>query len=193
MSHEAVGADLTALLRAWEAGDEAAGERLVDVTYRELRGLARARLRAERGAPLDTTELVHEAFLRFVGRDTDWSSRAHFFGTAARAMRQVLVDLARRRRADKRDAEVVTLADGPPGAAAGDQAAPLDVLALDRALERLASVDERKGRVVELRYFGGFSIAETAAALDLSTATVERDLRAARAWLASELTAGLEA
>lgn len=178
---------LTELLHAWEAGDAAAGDRLAEATYRELHALARGRLAAERHAPFDPTELVHEAFLRLVGRGTEWSGRAHFFGTVARAMRQVLVDLARRRATAKRGATPVTLSESVASARpAGD---PIDVLALDGALERLAGFDERKARLVELRYFGGFSMAETAAALDVSVSTVERDLRAARAWLAAELAA----
>jgi RNA polymerase sigma factor (TIGR02999 family) len=174
--------DQTALLLAWQAGDETALTRLVPLVYQELRRVARARLRSEApGHLLQTTALVHEAYLRLVEVDRiDLRSRTHLLALAARLMRQVLVDHARRRKALKRggDPPMVSLDD-----IALPTTAPVDILALNRTLDDLAAVDGRLARVVELKFFAGLSIAETAQALDVSTATVERDWTVARAWL----------
>jgi len=184
---ESVDADVTALLVRLSNGEEAALDALLPAVYDELRRLAHRKLRGERGdLPLRTTELVHEAYLKLVDHpDVDWQDRQHFFAVAARAMRQVLVEHARRRQADKRGG------DGP--ARPLDQVTPSTprppaaVLAVDQALDRLADLDERQVRVVECRFFGGYTIAETADVLDVSTSTVERDWRTAKAWLRREL------
>lgn len=176
---------LTGLLRAWNRGDHQALDRLVPLVQRELRQLAAAHLRRERpDHTLQPTALVHEVYLRLVGAsDVSWQDRSHFFGIAARLMRQILVDHARRRRAAKRGglATRVTLDD--------DVAVErnLDVEALDEALARLAELDPRQGRVVELRFFGGLGVEETAEVLRISPTTVKREWRTARAWLYREL------
>ena len=181
--------DVTRLLQAWQAGDETALEPLLAATYPELRRIARNFFRGEaRAVTLQPTALVHEAFLRLVGQNrVDWKGRAHFLGIAATMMRRILVDRARARAAAKRGAAAgppITVVD-PIARASGR--APIDLLALDQALERLAGLDPQQARLVELRYFGGLTIDETAAALDISTATVERDWRSARAFLRREL------
>jgi RNA polymerase sigma factor (TIGR02999 family) len=181
-------ADVTTLLEAWSDGDESALAELVPRVYSELRRLAHHHMRGERaGITLQTTALVHEAFLRLVDtKRIRWQSRAHFLGVAAQAMRRILVDAARARDAAKRGGEAVRL---PLEAAslAGVERAP-SLVALDDALTALASFDERKGRVVELRYFGGLSVAETAAVLHVSEETVHRDWVVAKAWLHRELS-----
>lgn len=176
--------DITRLLVAWREGDSAALDQLAPLVYDHLHRLASSYLREERRAFLQTTELVHEAYLRLVDADVDWDSRRHFYVVAARQMRRVLVDQARRRAAHKRDGggEPITLDEAQP--AAGPR---VDVLALDEALAELATLDERKARVIELSYFAGLTIPEIAQTLDISSATVERDLRNARAWLAKSL------
>jgi RNA polymerase sigma factor (TIGR02999 family) len=178
---------ITALLRAWGDGDDAALEELTPLVEAELRRLARAHLaRERRGHTLQATALVNEAFLRLTGaRKMRWQDRAHFLGISARLMRRVLVDHARSRGYRKRGggADRVTLDEGlvtsPPLA--------LDVIALDRALDALAAVDVRKSRVVELRFFGGLSVEETADVLHVSADTVKRDWRLAKLWLLREL------
>lgn len=178
---------VTELLRAWSDGDEGALERLTPLVEAELRRLARAYMRRERrGHTLQTTALVNEAFLRLVGaRTVGWHDRAHFLGIAARLMRRVLVDHARARGYRKRGggAQRVTLHEGL--VAASEPA--VDVVALDRALEALAAVDVRKSRVIELRFFGGLSVEETAEVLHVSSDTVKRDWRLAKLWLLREL------
>ncbi|MEO1365869.1 MAG: ECF-type sigma factor, partial [Acidobacteriota bacterium] len=165
-------------------GDAGALDQLTPMIYGELHRLARHYLRDERQRALQTTELVHEAYLRLVGAEVEWHGRGHFYVVAARQMRRILVDLARRRAALKREAEAneVTLVEGE---VAGGP--PVDVLALDDALAELATFDERKCRVIELSYFTGLTIPEIGRALGISTATVERDLRTARAWLGKSL------
>ena len=181
--------DITALLRDWSGGDREALERLMPIVYGELKRLASSYLRSERpDHTLQPTALVHEAYLRLQGqRSVVWSNRAHFFGIAARIMRRILVDHARRRRAAKRDAAAlrVTLVDD----SAADRAPEL--IALDSALTSLERLDPQQARVVELRYFGGLTVEETAEAAGISTATVKREWRTARAWLRREI--GLEA
>jgi RNA polymerase sigma factor (TIGR02999 family) len=178
------------MLRAWHEGDEDALGRLVPLVYQELRRVARARLRAELpGHILQTTALVHEAYLRLVQIDRlNVRDRTHLLSLAARLMRQVLVDVARKRRSVKRGgyAILVSLSDvSMPG-----EAPTLDVLALDEALGELTTVDPRLAQVVDLKFFAGLSIREAAEALGVSTATVERDWTVARAWLYERLSPG---
>ncbi|MFN2445554.1 MAG: sigma-70 family RNA polymerase sigma factor [Vicinamibacterales bacterium] len=185
--------DVTRLLAQWRGGDRAALEQLVPLVYQELRRVARARLRGEGvDHTLQTTALVHEAYLRLANLNRmTLSDRGHFFAMAARLMREILVDHARRRNAAKRGGGA-TKVDLDHDHVAHDLTTPLvDVLGLDEALTALALFDERLGRVVELRFFAGLSIAETAAALGVSPATVERDWTVAKAWLHQRLTAGV--
>jgi RNA polymerase sigma factor (TIGR02999 family) len=181
-------ADVTSLLVAWGEGDEAALALLVPQIYAELHRLAHHHMRAERRAcTLQTTALVNEAYLRLVDtRRIRWESRAHFLGVAAQAMRRILVDAARARGSRKRGgaAPMVPLDEAP---LAGPERAA-SIVALDDALTALTDVDPRKSRVVELRYFGGLSVAETAAVLRVSPETVQRDWRVAKAWLLRELS-----
>ena len=181
---------VTGFLKAWSAGERAALEPLMASVHDELRQLARSHMRRERlNHTLQVTGLVNEAFLRLIGqRVVTWNDRHHFYGIAARCMRRVLVDYARQRRADKRggDKTFVTLDDSIDAA----EERGLDLLALDDALVSLAKLDERQAQVVELRFFGGLSIAETAAQLDVSPATVKRDWESARIWLTRQLATG---
>ena len=178
---------VTELLRAWGDGDDGALEQLAPLVEGELRRLARAYMRRERrDHTLQPTALVNEAFLRLTdARRVRWQDRAHFLGISARLMRRVLVDHARSRGYQKRGggAERVTLEDG---LVASPEPA-VDVLALDRALEALAAVDDRKSRVIELRFFGGLTVEETAEVLHVSPDTVKRDWRLAKLWLLREL------
>jgi RNA polymerase sigma-70 factor (ECF subfamily) len=178
---------VTELLRAWGNGDDGALERLTPLVEAELRRLARGYMaRERRGHTLQITALVNEAFLRLTdARRVRWQDRAHFLGISARLMRRVLVDHARSRGYRKRggDAQRVTLDEAL--VAAPEPA--LDVVALDRALEALAAVDVRKSRVIELRYFGGLSVEETAEVLHVSPDTVKRDWRLAKLWLLHQL------
>jgi|SRR5688572_12241465 len=178
---------VTELLRAWSDGEDGALERLLPLVEAELRRLARGYMSRERGEhTLQTTALVNEAFLRLTdARRVRWQDRAHFLGISARLMRRVLVDHARSRGYRKRGggAQRVTLDEGlvaspDPG---------LDVLALDRALDALAELDARKSKVIELRFFGGLSVEETAEVLHVSPDTVKRDWRLAKLWLLREL------
>src|SRR5687768_10879387 len=189
---------VTELLRAWGAGDAQASESLVRLVYAELRRQAEIALRREvPGHTLQPTALVHEAWLRLGDQqDARWESRTQFFAVAAQMMRRVLLDHARTRHALKRGgaAVQVSLGDGNffavESGARSPQGAPidpLDVIALDTALVRLAALDPQKARLVELRYFAGLSIPETAAALGVSTATIGREWAIARMWLRREL------
>jgi len=180
--------DVTRLLVEWRRGDEAALARLIPIVYNELQRVARACLRNEQSHhTLQTTALVHEAYLRLVGLDRmALKNRTHFFAMAARLMREILVDHARRKNALKRG--TVTM-PGLGELASGGESALVDVLALDEALTDLASLDQRLSRVVELRFFAGLSIADTADALGISSATVERDWTVAKAWLLRRLSA----
>ncbi|HLG04678.1 MAG TPA: sigma-70 family RNA polymerase sigma factor [Gemmatimonadales bacterium] len=178
--------EITDLLRAAGAGSHEAMDRLIPLLYDELRGLAAGYLRSERtDHTLQTTALVHEAYLKLVDqRHTTWQNRAHFFGIAAQAMRRILVDHARRRRALKRDAgRPVTLDEN----VVGDLGDTEEILGVDAALERLAALDPRQARVVEMRYFAGLTIEQTAEALGVSPATVKREWLSAKAWLQREL------
>jgi RNA polymerase sigma factor (TIGR02999 family) len=178
--------DVTTLLHAWRDGDAAARDEVIPLVYQELRRRAAAHLRHERpGRTLQPTALVHEAYLRLVRQDhADWQNRAQFFAVASQMMRRILVDRARRRKMAKRSGRWarVTLDDRPATDEAG-----VDVLDLDRALTRLATLDPRKTQIAELRFFGGLSLAETGTALGLSVATVEREWQTARAWLYAAL------
>jgi RNA polymerase sigma-70 factor (ECF subfamily) len=181
-------ADVTKLLRAWGNGDRAAGERLVPLIYQQLKRRAAAYLRHERpNHTLQATALVHEAYMRLADQHQDaWQNRAQFFGIASQMMRRILVDHARRRKMDKRSGQWMRVSLHDAAAASNDPG--FDVLLLDTLLDSLAAFDARKSRVVELRYFGGLTLEETAEAMDISHATVEREWRAARAWLYTQLT-----
>lgn len=175
---------LTQLLQAWQDGDPAAADELMPLVYSELRRIAAQRLRGERsGRTLQPTMLVHEAWMRLADQRGGWQNRGHFFALAAQAMRRIVVDRARRRTAAKRGgtAEAVPLDDvahALPSPLPDDR-----LLLLDAALDRLAALDARQARVVELRYFAGLSVIDTAEVLDVSPTTVKREWAAARAWL----------
>lgn len=175
--------DLTGLLLEWREGDKAALDRLTPLVYDELRRIAHRYVQRERdGHTLQTTALVNEVYLRLAGQQKiDWQNRAHFFAVTAQVMRHILIDYARRRRQAKHggDARQVSLDD----AAVMSQGRAAELIALDEALDELAKLDHRKSRVVELRYFGGLSLEETAEVLEISVMTVRRDWRAAKAWL----------
>lgn len=178
--------DLTQLILALEEGQPDAFDRLLVQAYPALRDMARARLRNQReGHTLNTTDLVHEAYLRLVRyQDVSWKGRAHFFGAAATTMRRVLVDHARAKAAQKRQGEHVSLTR----AGVAREVSYAELLDIDDALTRLADEHPRWVRVVECRYFAGLTIEETADALDISHGTVSNDWRMARAWLRRELT-----
>ena len=184
---EAPRAEVTQLLQQWSLGQQDALDRLLPTIYDELRRLAAAYLRRERrDHTLQATALVHEAFLKLVDqREVHWQNRAHFFGIAAQMMRRILIDHARAHGATKRGSGVPPLS--LEEALVVVPAATVDLLALDEALTRLARVDPQQGRVVELRFFGGLTIKETAEVIGISTATVERDWILAKAWLYAEL------
>ena len=182
--------EVTKLLKAWGAGDQAALDRLLPLVHDELHRLARRHMRREQpGHLLQTSALVNEAYLRLVdASQVDWQNRAHFFGIAARLMRQILVDDARRRHRDKRGGSMNQV---PLDEAAGlPQEQATNLLALDDALRALAAIDPRQSEVVELRFFGGMSIEETAEVLKVSPGTVARDWTFARAWLRKEMGGG---
>jgi RNA polymerase sigma factor (TIGR02999 family) len=194
-SNDAVpGGEVTQLLRRWTDGDAHALHRVLPLVYDELRRLAGRHLRHERAHhTLQNTGLVHEAYLRLTDdRPVQWASRSQFFALASKVMRHILVDHARARGAGKRGAGQVHVPLDDLSEAAIAQLAPrdtpaLDVLALDQALTRLQQLDAQQSRVVELRFFGGLSVDETAATLEISPATVKREWASARAWLLREL------
>jgi RNA polymerase sigma factor (TIGR02999 family) len=177
---------VTQLLAAWRQGDAGALDRLMPLIYAQLQALARHHLSGERpGHTLPATALVHEAYLKLVDANVDWQDRGHFFAIAARTMRRILVDHAKSRHSARRGGgspvlpiEEIAVAGTEP---------PPQIVDLNDALNRLEAVDERKSRIVDLIYFGGLSQEETAAALDISPATVFRDLNFAKAWLVREL------
>jgi RNA polymerase sigma factor (TIGR02999 family) len=177
--------DVSELLEQWRAGRAEALDQIFPLVYDELRRLAASRLRGEREShTLQTTALVHEAYLRLVGKPrAQVRDRSHFFAIAAQAMRRVLLDSARRRHAGKRDGGAAF----PLGAGDAVTVPDRDLIALDDALAALASVDPRQAKVVELRYFGGLTAAEAATALEVSEATVQREWRAAKLWLRREM------
>lgn len=179
--------DVTELLHEWRSGNADALDRLLPLVYEELRRVARARLRQEpQGHTLQATALVHEAYLRLVGSQTP-QNRTHLFAVAARLMREILVDHARRKAARKRGGSATMIALDE--SIAGPELAIIDLIALDEALTELQALDSRLCRVVELRFFTGLNIDETAQALDVSTATVERDWSVSKAWLHQRLSA----
>ncbi len=182
-------ADTTQLLRAWADGDSQALEQLTPRVYRELRRVAAHLLQNERpGFSLQSSDLVHEVYLRLVNAEAvDWQHRAHFFAVAATLMRRILLDRARRRAAAKRGGKAYPLDFAKTLDVAQTRAR--EVLALDDALNALAEVDPRKARIVELRFFGGLSVKETAEVVKVSSDTVMRDWKVARAWLLTELGA----
>jgi RNA polymerase sigma factor (TIGR02999 family) len=199
---------VTQLLAKWRGGNEAALGELTGLVYQELRSLAQRHLRRERSNhTIQRTALVHEAFVRLVNQQSvDWQSRAHFFGLASNLMRRILVDHARGRLASKRgggvDAvsldEITSPTEHEDGLAVPHYAEPgqvdgesdEDVAAIDEALTRLGALDERQAKIVEMRYFGGLTIEETAQAMGISDATVKREWTLARAWLRRELSKG---
>jgi RNA polymerase sigma factor (TIGR02999 family) len=180
--------EITQLLIAWNQGDQRARDELAPLIYDELRRLARGLLRRERpGHTLQPTALVHEAFLRLIDQSqVNWQNRAHFFGSAARLMRQILINHAEARRAAKRGGETERVSlynvdHSMPGQ-------EIDLIALDEALRRLERLDPQQSRIVEMRYFSGLTIDEIAEAIGVSPATVKRDWSVARAWLRRELS-----
>jgi RNA polymerase sigma factor (TIGR02999 family) len=179
--------DVTQLLAAYRAGDREAMDRLVPLVYAELRRIATRYVRGERAEhTLQPTALVHEAYMRMVEqKDVQWQNRAHFLGCAAQLMRHILVDHARSRRAGKRGGGGARVTLGDAVAVAEERA--VDLIALDDALKALEALDPRQSRMVELRYFGGLSIEETAEVLGLSSAQVRREWTAVRVWLRREL------
>jgi len=179
--------EVTLLLAEWAKGNAQALEQLTPLVYDRLRQLAASYLRKERqGHTLQPTALVHEAYLRLVDQaKQNWQSRAHFYGVAARLMRQILVDHARQRRAGKRAGSRVRVSLDQ--ALSFEKARSADLIALDMSLNALEKIDARKCKAVELRYFGGLSLEETAQALDISLITVRRDLKMAEAWLQREM------
>jgi RNA polymerase sigma factor (TIGR02999 family) len=183
---------VTALLQQWSRGDRDALEKLTPLVYEELRGIAAGYMRDERpGHTLQATALVHEAYVRLIGQKrVSWQNRAHFFGIAAQLMRRILIDHARRRQAAKRGVGgALRLTAGVDVAGAPEQ--DFDLLAIDGALSRLEQLDAAQARIVELRFFGGLTVEETAEVAGVSTATVKREWRTARAWLRHEV--GLDA
>ena len=180
--------DVTRLLQQWRGGDHEALDELMPVVYDELRRLAKRCLYAERpGHTLRATALVHEAYLRLMDADIGWQDRAHFYAVAARVLRRILVEYARAHSRQKRGGgeEMVPLDEAM---VVGPEAAST-VLELDEALQRLSALDPRKAEIIQLLFFGGLTYEETAAALDISPATVHRELKLAKAWLHRELAA----
>jgi RNA polymerase sigma factor (TIGR02999 family) len=186
--HQEPSSPVTQLLVRWRGGDREALEQLMPLVYEELRRLAHHYLRQERpDHTLQSTALVHEAYLRLAGHNPpQWQNRAHFFGIAAHIMRQILVEYARGRNADKRGGNAVTLT--LDDAVAVSQGMNADVVALDKALTELSGLDAQQGRIVELRFFAGLTIEDTSEVLGISPATVKRDWVTARAWLFRAMT-----
>ena len=185
--------DITTLLRQWQAGDREALDRLVPTVYRELHVMAsRLMAREWRHGTIQTTGLVNEAYLKIVDqREIDWKGRAHFFAIAAEVMRRILIDAARRRLRGKRGAGAIQVAiDDVPLAAGAAALDAVDVLEIDRALTALGEFDPDQARIVELRFFGGLTVEETATVVGISPATVKREWSVAKAWLYRALTDG---
>ncbi len=177
------------LLAGLEAGQRGAGEALLPLLYEELRAQARRQMRQEGpGHTLQTTALVHEAYLRLAGRRSGWESKAHFVRVAAQAMRRVLIDHARRKRADKRGGERTR--EPLDQVTEVMEEVSSDLLAVDEALEKLSEIDERMAQVVEVRFFGGLTVEETARVMGVSPGTVKNDWTLAKAWLKAEVTGG---
>lgn len=188
MTQESAPHEVTRLLRAWQEGDAAARERLMSLVYDRVRAIAAQSLQRQSASTLTPTELAHEALLRLLGADAGWADRRHFFHVVAQATRQVLVDHARKRLAEKRGAgsEALPLSQAE-GVGRDDRDA--DLVRVDEALCELAANDARQARIIEMTYFGGFAREEIAQALETSISTVDRDLRFARAWLKDALSA----
>ena len=182
--------NVTQLLIGWSKGDKEALDALLPLVYEELRQQASRYLRRERvGHTLQTTALIHEAYLKLVDqKNVHWQNRAHFFGIAAQLMRRILVDHARSKKRAKRGGSDIRVSFNEANALAPVQ--DLDIVALDEALARLAEVDEQQSRIVELRFFSGLTVEETAEVLSISPATVKRDWSMAKAWLHREIGAG---
>lgn len=184
---ESVDARITQLLVEWGNGSQTALENLMPVVYDELRGIAKRYMRLQpSGHTLQSTELIHEAYLKLAGQaEQNWQNRAHFFGVAAKAMRHILVDYARSKQSKKRGGwQRITLAEN---IAIADEKSSNEIVELDDALKRLSALDERKSRVVELKYFGGLTNDEIAEVLKVSPETVKRDWQFSRTWLLREL------
>lgn len=179
--------DISKLLQAWTGGDQRALDKLTPIVYEELHGLASRYMKRERpGHSLQTTALVNEAYVRLVGyKRMQWQNRAHFFAVSAQVMRRILVDHARRHNL-KRGGDVPHVSLDEAAVIGGDE--DLDLVAVDDAMQALARIDQRKVRVVEMRFFGGLTVEETAEVLKVSPGTVKRDWRAAKAWLYRELS-----
>lgn len=188
MSDDAPDHDLTRLIAAWRDGDTDAREALVERVYANVRAIAAQSLRQMPGATLGATDLAHEALIRLLGTDASWSDRRHFFHVAAQATRQVLVDAARRRLADKRGGGAERV-DFEAALEVAGGAGDADLVRIDGALRDLYRNDARRAQTIELVYFGGLSRTEVAATLEVSEGTVDRDLRLARAWLRCALDA----
>jgi RNA polymerase sigma factor (TIGR02999 family) len=182
--------EITQLLIAWDKGDEVALEQLMPLVHRELHGIARRYMAGERpGHILQTTALIHEAYLRLINwKNVGWQSRAHFFGLAAQMMRHILVDFARAQRREKRGGDRLQVSLSEAANLGKEQSA--DLVALDDALQDLEKLDPRQARVVELRFFAGLSLEETAEVLKVSVGMVRRDWSLAEAWLYRELSKG---
>jgi RNA polymerase sigma-70 factor, ECF subfamily len=186
-------ADITRMLQEWQNGSTDALNRLIPIVYNELRHLASRQLAAEwRHDRLQTTAVVNEAYVKLFGqREVDWQNRGHFFAIAAQLMRRILVDHARRELSEKRGGAVVHVELSDAHALPEDTSLDaLDALALDRALQKLEQLDPDQGRIVELRFFGGLTVGETASALGISEGTVKREWALAKGWLHRELTDG---
>lgn len=178
--------EITRLLGRLREGDEAARASLIDVVYAELRRLAGAMMRRERpGHTLQATELLHEAYIRLLGKDVNYVNRSHFFAAASTVMRRILVDYARSHRSEKRGGGQIPVPLDETAIFSPKQSD--QILALEEALQRLANIDARQARIVELRFFGGLTEEETAAVLEISARTVKRDWSMAKAWLFAEM------
>jgi RNA polymerase sigma-70 factor, ECF subfamily len=182
--------EITQLLQGWRGGDRKSLDALLPIVYKELRRLAHFQLRQERpNHTLQSSALVNEAYLRLVGLNSpQWESRSHFFAIAAQQMRQILVDYARRHRAEKRGGGVETISLEDATIESPGKNKDVDVLALDDALKALALIDARKAQVVELKFFGGLNFDEMAEVLNVSAVTISRDWSTARAWLHREMS-----
>jgi RNA polymerase sigma factor (TIGR02999 family) len=182
------GGSVTALLGRLRDGRTDVADQLVPLIYDELRRIAGAQMRRERvGHTLQATAVVHEAYMRLAGeQEIQWQNRAHFFAIAARVMRQVLLDYARQRRAEKRGGEAAQKVEIDAELLVGPNRIE-DIVAMDEVLTRLSDLDQLQGRIVELRFFGGLSVEETAEVMDISDSTVKREWRSAKAWLHREL------
>jgi len=190
-----LGHEVTQLLRAWSEGDQGALDRLMPMVYKELHRLARHYMAVERpGHTLQATALVNEAYLRLASAESDFQGRAHFFAIAARVMRRILVDWARSRSAEKRGGDVPVLELDQNAAIEGGGApwgtSSNDLIAIDDALKTLAKLDARKSEIVELRFFGGLSVKETAEVLKVSEETIRKDWNITKSWLKRELSRG---